>query len=77
MRRRQFLIWLAVPTTVWALAYLPRDGGPLKRFLQWAGWPWTFAFWDAGKLEWFDPTALIADVGPGSAVVVLAAWLCA
>ncbi len=76
-RRRRFLLWLAVLTAVWVYANLPRDGGSLKRFLQWAGCPWTFAFWHGGRLEWFDPGALAADVALGVAVVVPVAWLCA
>jgi hypothetical protein len=76
-RRRRFLIWLAVLTAVWAFANWPRDGGSLKRFLEWAGCPWTFAFWHSGRLEWFDPIALAADVAVGVAVIVPVAWLCA
>lgn len=77
MRRRRFLIWLAVLTAVWVFANWPRDGGSLKHFLEWAGFPWTFAFWHGGRLEWFDPTALAADVALGVVVVVPVAWLCA
>jgi hypothetical protein len=76
-RRRRFLIWLAVLTAVWVFANWPRDGGSLKRFLQWAGFPWTFAFWQGSRLEWFDPAVLAADIAVGLAVVVLLAWLCA
>lgn len=68
-RRQRFLIWMAVLTAVWLFANWPRDGGSLKRFLQWAGCPWTFAFWHHGRLEWFDPGALAADVAVGVAVV--------
>ena len=76
-RRRRFLIWLAVLAAVWVVANLPRDGGTLKRFLQCAGCPWTFAFWHAGRLEWFDPAALAADIGLGLVIVVPVAWMCA
>src|SRR5438105_3438994 len=76
-RRRRFMLWVAVLTAVWVFANLPRDGGSLKRFLQWAGCPWTFAFWKSGRLEWFDPGALAADVAAGSAIIVPVAWLCA
>ena len=76
-RRQRFLIWLAALTAVWVFANWPRDGGSLKGFLQWAGCPWAFAFWQSGRLEWFDPAALAADVGLGVAVVVPVAWLCA
>lgn len=77
IRRKRFLIWLAVLTAVWVLANWPRDGGSLKSFLVWAGWPWTFAFWEFGKLRMFDAGALAADVGLGVAVIVTVAWLCA
>ena len=76
-RKRLFLIWAAVLTAVWVFANLPRDGGPLKRFLQWAGFPWTFAHWQHGQLAWFDPTALAADVALGVFVVAGVAGLCA
>ncbi len=75
-RRRRFLVWLAVLTAVWVFANRPRDGGSLKRFLEWAGFPWTFASWQLGRLEWFDPAALAADIAVGMAVVVPVAWLC-
>jgi hypothetical protein len=79
MRRRQrFLIWLTALTAVWVFANLPSARlGSLKRFWQWAGCPWTFAFWNWGQLEWFDAGALAADVALGIAVVVPVAWLCA
>jgi hypothetical protein len=75
-RRRRFTIWLAVLAAVWLFANWPRDGGSLKRFLQWAGCPWTFAFWQNGRLEWFDPAMLAADAAVGAAIVLPVAWLC-
>ena len=76
-RSRRFLIWLAVLSTVWVLANWPRNGGSLKRFLVWAGYPWTFAVWNADSLEWFDAIALVANIAVGLMVVVPVAWLCA
>ena len=76
-RRRVFLCWTLVLAAVWVFANLPRDGGSLKRFLHWAGFPWTFAFWTFGRLTWFDPAALAADAALGAAVVVSVAGLCA
>ena len=74
--RGRFLIWLAVLAAVWVLANWPRDGGTLKFWLQWAGFPWTFAFWDGGRLVWFDGAALAADIGVLLASVPVA-WVCA
>ena len=76
-RWRVFLCWALGLSAVWVFANLPRDGGSLKRFLHWAGFPWTFAFWNRGRLEWFDPAALAADVALGVAVVGAVAGLCA
>lgn len=77
MRQRQrFLIWLAVLAAVWAVVNWPRAYlGSLKGFLMWAGLPWHFAHWEHGRLEWFDPVALVADVALGVAVAVPVAWL--
>jgi hypothetical protein len=75
-RRRLFLIWLAVLTALWVFANWPRDGGTLKFWMHWAGFPWTFAFWENGDLIWFDPAALAADVVVWIALVPVA-WLCA
>ena len=36
VRRRRFLIWLAVLSAVWTFANWPRNGGSLMRFLEWA-----------------------------------------
>jgi hypothetical protein len=74
--RRRFLIWLALLTAVWALANWPRDGGTLKSWMKWAGFPRTFAFWDGDRLEWFNGAALAADLGLLVALVPFA-WLCA
>jgi hypothetical protein len=77
LRWRAFICWTLALSTVWVFANLPRDGGSLKWFLRWAGFPWTFAFWNRGKLEWFDPMALAADIALGIAVILLVAGLCA
>jgi hypothetical protein len=74
--RRRFLIWFAVLAAVWLIANWPQDGGSLKSWMKWAGFPWTFAFWNAGRLEWFNGVALVADLGVLLALVPLA-WLCA
>lgn len=77
-RRRRFLIWCALLTAVWVVANWPRAYlGSLKSFLVWAGQPWSFAHWEHGRLVWFDPYALVADVALGIAVVVPLAWVCA
>jgi hypothetical protein len=76
--RRRFLIWLALLTAVWLLANWPRDGGSLKPWTKWAGVPWTFAFWDRGRLEWFNGAALAADLGLLFALIPVAgvcAWV--
>jgi hypothetical protein len=76
-RWRLFLVSAAVLTGMWAIPNLPRDGGTLKSELEWAGFPWTFAFWEDGKLRWFDSAALAADVATGLAMILPVAWLCA
>lgn len=75
-RWRVFLFWAVVLSALWVCANWPRDGGSLKSWLQWAGFPWTFAFWDSGRLVWFDPAALVGDLAVGSALVVVVAGLC-
>jgi hypothetical protein len=72
-----FLGWALALSAVWVFANLPEDGGSLKRFLHWAGFPWTFAFWNSGRLEWFNPAALAADVALGFAAALVGAGLCA
>ena len=76
-RWRAFVCWALALSAVWVFANWPRDGGSLKRFWRWAGFPWTFAFWDSGQLKWFDPMAFTADVALGVAAVVFVAGLCA
>jgi hypothetical protein len=76
-RWRLFLIWAGVLAALWVFANWPRDGGTLKPDLEWAGFPWTFVFWDSGEVRWFDRAALAADIALGLAVVAGVAWLCA
>jgi len=76
-RFRLFVIWAGVLTGLWVFANWPRDGGILGSWMQWAGFPWTFAFWEDGTLRWFDPAAFAADTAAGAAVVIPIAWLCA
>jgi hypothetical protein len=73
--RPKFLVWLLVLATLCVFANWPRDSGSLKPF-RWAGYPWTFAFWNAGRVEWFSLRALVADMAVGVAVSVSIAWLC-
>ena len=76
--RRLFLVWCIPLLALWLCANWPRDGGSLKFYLEWAGFPWIFAFWDSGRLERFSVAALVADVvlAVGSSVTVAAvcAW---
>ena len=72
-----FRIWFIVLSAVWGYANLPRDGGTLKSFLEWAGFPWSFAFWDDGQLRWFDSRALAADVAVGFFAAFVLAFICA
>jgi hypothetical protein len=74
--RRRFLIWLSVLGAVWLLANWPRDGGPLKSGMSWAGFPWPFASWEDGRLGWFSGAALAGDLAVLLSLV-LVAWLCA
>jgi hypothetical protein len=76
-RCRVFLCWAAALTAVWVTANLPRDGGALKKWLHWAGFPWTFACWTSGSPVDFDFWALAGDIALGVAVVVTLAGLCA
>lgn len=76
-RSRVFLCWALVLSALWVFLNLPQDGGSLKRFLQWAGFPLTFAVWESGRLAWFDPVALAADIVLGVGVVVVVAAACA
>jgi hypothetical protein len=74
---RTFLIWFLIVVALGLVANLPRDGGALKPFLEWAGFPLPFAFWQYGTLEWFDGVALAADVGMWAAVAAALAGACA
>ena len=74
---RTFLFWSLLIAAVWVVANLPRDGGSLKRFISWAGFPWTFAVWVGGRLERFDWVSLAGDVGVGLVLAALAAAACA
>jgi hypothetical protein len=74
--RRRFFIWVSALSAVWLFANWPRDGGALKFWMKWAGFPWTFAFWDDGQLEWFNWWALIGDLGVLLTLIPVA-WLCA
>ncbi len=74
--RRRFFVWATVLATVWLLANWPRDGGTLKFWMEWAGCPWTFAFWEDGRPKSFDAVAFAADVGV-LALLAAVAWLCA
>ena len=62
---------------LWGFANLPRDGGTLKNFLEWAGFPWTFAHWVDGRLEWFNPTVLALDILVGVLVGSFGGLACA
>src|SRR5262249_44195160 len=77
MRRRWIVLgWFIAITALWAFANLPHDGGSLKPFLRWAGFPWTFASWDSGRLDRFDPALLAADVALGFALATGVAAVC-
>jgi hypothetical protein len=54
--------WSVVLIASGLFANRARDGGTLKPFLESAGFPWVYAFWDHDRLEFFDPAALMADV---------------
>jgi hypothetical protein len=73
---RRFLLWSSLAFAVWGLANMPCDGGRLKPFLQSAGFPWTFASWNWGQLEFFSGWELAADFALGIAVAGGLAALC-
>ena len=74
-RWRAFLVWATALTALWVFANTPRSIS-LGGFWVVAGLPWPFAFWDGGRLEWFRPAALAADVAVW-VVMMLLAYLCA
>lgn len=74
---RIFTIWFLAIAATWGFANLPRDGGTLKSFMQWAGFPWTFAHWVDGRLEWFSATALILNILVGVVIGVAVGLACA
>jgi hypothetical protein len=76
-RSRLFLNWAGVLTALWLFANMPKDGGRLKPWLEWAGFPWTFAYWEHGQLRRFDAGLLAVDILVGLAAIVSTAWLCA
>jgi hypothetical protein len=75
---RVFVSWALILSVFWIVFNWPQhEGGSLKPpFLEWAGFPWAFALWDGRRLEWFDPSALAADVVIGIVEVVALAGLC-
>ena len=75
-RRRRFLIWLAILVAVWLVANWPRTPGGIKRWMEWAGYPLSFAFWDNGQLVWFDGWAFAVDIAVLICLIPLA-WACA
>jgi hypothetical protein len=70
-------VWALPLSAVWFFANLPRNCGVLKDFLEWAGFPWTFAFWQNDDLVSFYPRALAADIAVGVVAVTTVAGLCA
>lgn len=77
-RARAFARWAVGLSAVWVALNLPHDLGSLKRvFGEWAGFPWPFAHWQHGRLEWLDPAALAGDAAVGLVAVTGVAGLCA
>ena len=76
MPSRRFIVWFLVVIAVFVFANVPRDGGTLNSFLVWAGFPWTFAFWDGGRLKTFSATALAADVALALSCASIVAYVC-
>lgn len=74
---RIFMVWFFAVMALWGFANLPRDGGTHKSFLEWAGFPWTFAHWAHGRLGWFSATALLLDVLVGLLLGGAAGLVCA
>jgi len=74
---RIFAIWFLAFVAFWGFANLPRDGGALKSFLEWAGFPWTFAQWVDGRLEWFSGTVLTLDILVGLFIASAVGFVCA
>lgn len=69
-------VWFLVVIALFVFGNLPRDGGTLISYLVWAGYPWTFAFWDSGRLESFSIMALAGNIAVAVACAVAAAYLC-
>jgi|GEM_PF-4300933 len=76
MPSRRFVVWFLLVVGVFAFANLPRDGGTLKSFLVWAGFPWKFAFWNSGRLESFSLWALVGDIALALGCATTIAYLC-
>ena len=76
MPSRRSIIWFFVALAPFLFANLPHDGGPLKSFLVWAGFPWEFAFWQSGQLESFSIVALVADICLALTCASVVAYLC-
>ena len=74
---RIFAIWFLAVVAFWGFANLPRDSGALKSFLEWAGFPWTFAQWVDGQLNWFSTTVLMLDLLVGLSTASAVALACA
>jgi hypothetical protein len=73
----RFAIWALGLAALALFANRPRDGGALKPFLVAAGFPWTFAHWEWGRLLRFDAAASCGDIVLNLAIVMVLAFLCA
>jgi hypothetical protein len=77
-RQRVFRRWVAVLTAFWVVVNVwPRNGGTLKSWFEWAGFPWPHAFWESGHLQRFDSVAFAGNVAVGFVVILSLASACA
>ena len=74
---RSFLIWGVILLVLVVFANWPRNGGSLKDDLSWAGFPWTFAHWESGRLVSFHLLALSGDLIVNLGIVLAIAFICA
>lgn len=74
--RRRFWFGAAVLTAWWLYVNWPREHvAPPKSWSRSAGYPFTYAAWEAERRVLFGPAALAANVTV-LGVLVAAAWAC-
>jgi hypothetical protein len=76
-RWRWFALWALILLGLAIFANWPRDGGSLIPDLVWAGFPWTFAHWESGRLISLNLLALSGDIIVNLGLIAAIAFACA